>query len=104
MKQFSIGLLAIIMTTAFAAFTISKKVSVHPTTNNNYRYMLTTNTGDTNPANYEYTTDLTDCGGSNVVCLISSPGPSGTGAHPSFTNPTDPFSNTQGVSVISEKP
>ena len=104
MKQFSIGLVAIIMAIAFAAFTMPKTVPVHPATNNNYRYMLSNNSGDTNPLNYVYTTNLIGCDGSNVVCIIDAPGPSGSGAHPSFASGTDPYNNSVGVSVISEKP
>lgn len=104
MKQFSIGLVAIIMAIAFAAFTMPKSGTVHPATNNNYRYSLTTNSGDTNPGNYVFTTDLSGCSGSDVVCIISSPGPSGAGAHPSFASGTDPYNNSVGVSVVSQKP
>ena len=103
MKRFSISITAVIMAIAFAAFTMPKQAEVSPT-NNNYRYMLSTNSGDTNPNNYVWTTDLSGCAGSEVVCIISSPGPSGTGAHPSFLSGTDPYSNNQGVSVVSQKP
>lgn len=103
MKRFSISVTAVIMAIAFAAFTMPKKAEVR-STNNNYRYSLSTNTGDTNPSNYVWTTDLSGCSGSDVVCIISSPGPSGTGAHPSFPLGTNPYSNSQGVSVVSQKP
>ena len=103
MKKISIGLLAIVIAIAGAAFTQPKKAPVNALLNN-YRYTLSTNTGDTNPNNYVFTTDLTGCDGSTVVCIIQSPGPSGTGAHPSFSMGTDPYNNNQGVTVISEKP
>ncbi len=91
------------MAIAFAAFTMPKKAEMNRT-NNNYQYTLSTNTGDTNPNNYVWTSDLSGCAGSEVVCIISSPGPSGTGAHPSFPLGTNPYSNSQGVSVVSQKP
>lgn len=103
MKRFSISVTAVVMAIAFAAFTMPKKAGVN-LTNNNYRYMLSSNTGDTDPSNYVWTSDLSGCTGSDVVCIISSPGPSGTGAHPSFPLGTNPYSNSQGVSVVSQKP
>jgi hypothetical protein len=103
MKRFSISVTAVIMAIAFAAFTMPEKAEVRPT-NNTYRYTLSTNMGDDNPSNYVWTNDLTGCSGSQVVCIISSPGPTGAGAHPSFPLGTDPYSNNQGVSVVSQKP
>lgn len=103
MQRLSMSVTAVIMAIAFAAFTLPKKAEVRPT-NNTYRYTLSTNMGDTDPNNYVWTTDLSGCEGSKVVCIISSPGPSGTGAHPSFPLGTDPYSNNQGVSVVSQKP
>ena len=103
MKRFSISVTAVIMAIAFAAFTLPKKAEVKRT-DNFYRYTLSTNTGDTDPNNYVWTSSSMDCGGSKGVCLLRSPGPSGTGAHPSFPLGTDPYSNSQGVSVVSQKP
>jgi hypothetical protein len=103
MKRFSIGFFAIIIAIAGAAFTQPKKASTN-VLNNKYRYTLSSNTGDMNPINYVYTTDLSGCEGSDVVCIIDAPGPATTGAHPSFPNGTDPYDNTEGVSVFSEKP
>ena len=104
MKQSFTGIAAVIIAVILAAFTVPRHASEHPRTNNYYRYSLTTNTGDTNPMNYVYTTDLTGCSGSSVVCIISSPGPNTVGSHPSFPNGTNPYSNSVGVSVTSQKP
>lgn len=103
MKRYFIGLTAVAMAFVFAAFTIPQKVESN-LTNNFYRYKLSTNLGDDNPSNYEWVSSSMDCGGSAVVCIINSPGPAGAGAHPNFPSGTDPYNNTQGVSVVSQKP
>jgi hypothetical protein len=102
MKKFSFSMLAIVLAIGFAAFTTppGKK----NTTNNLYRYQLDSNTGMDDPANYLFTSSATGCGtDNNIVCIISAPGEAETGAHPDFELGTNPYSNSEGVTVEVEK-
>ncbi|MGC4102347.1 hypothetical protein [Ferruginibacter sp.] len=104
MKRFSFGLIAVLMAVGFAAFTTPQTIKKNKLENHLYRYTLTNNTGKDNPANYVFTSSSSGCSqGSAVVCIISAPGTDGMGNHPDFPNPTNPYSNSEGVSVEVEK-
>jgi len=104
MKKFPVGIFAVLMAIGFAAFTTPPNAKHHKRDNNLYRYTLTSNTGNDNPANYVFTSSASGCSqGSAVVCIISSPGTDGMGDHPNFPLHTDPYSNSEDVSVEVEK-
>ena len=103
MKKISIGLMTLIMAIGFAAFTTPKSAPAKTLFNNWYEYMPGSTPDPTDPDQYVYVTTIDDCHGNDRVCVISSPGPSGTGQHPTFTKGQDPYNNTaEGVSVIAE--
>ncbi len=106
MKKFSIGLAAIILAISAVAFTEVRKPAKASTFYNNYRYNGTTNAGMKDPVNYTWTDELTGCSDfeEEVVCIISSPGPSGLDEHPVFEEGTDPFDNEEDVDVLATKP
>lgn len=105
MKKIASSLLAVTLAAGFAAFT-APKPAAKALFNNNYRYTGSTDdlSERSNPLNYVYTESTNICDeGNDLICIINAPGPSGTGEHPSFSNGTDPYSNSAGVTVMDKK-